>query len=207
MVMEIPTGLPPEVVPISWLLGKWEGAGVITHHGEAEDEFTEEPFIQEVEFKHGELPYLEYVSHTWLVDDEGKKGAPLNVESGIWQLSREFTEKDAGPGMFPGDEGHTYADAEQVEKLRNKDNGFDLLVSIVHPGGINELYLGDVKNARIRLRTDAVTRAQGAKTYAAATRMYGWVNGELLWAWDVAANGKSLESHASAQLKKVYNPE
>jgi hypothetical protein len=33
--------------------------------------------------------------------------------------------------------------------------------------------------------------------------MYGLVKGDLLWAWDMAALGHSLASHASAQLKKV----
>ena len=46
-------------------------------------------------------------------------------------------------------------------------------------------------------------RAQGSKEYASGTRLYGLVNGNLMWAWDMAANGQELATHASAELKKV----
>ena len=34
----------------------------------------------------------------------------------------------------------------------------------------------------------------------ASKRMYGLVEGSLMWAWDLAAFGKPLQSYASAQL-------
>ena len=77
------------------------------------------------------------------------------------------------------------------------------VVSLVHPGGVAELYLGQVKGPRIDLATDAVMRTAGAKDYAAATRLYGLVDGHLLWAWDIAALGQDLRTHASARLAKV----
>ena len=97
----------------------------------------------------------------------------------------------------------TVGTAEAVEQLRNADGGFDLEVSIVHPGGVSELYLGQVKGPRIDLATDAVMRTSGAKDYAAATRLYGLVEGHLLWAWDIAALGQDLRTHASARLAKA----
>ncbi|MEO8906647.1 MAG: FABP family protein, partial [Microbacteriaceae bacterium] len=30
-MIEIPTGLPAELVPLSWLLGVWEGTGVLDY--------------------------------------------------------------------------------------------------------------------------------------------------------------------------------
>ena len=33
--------------------------------------------------------------------------------------------------------------------------------------------------------------------------MFGLVDQHLLWAWDIAALGRSLASHASARLAKV----
>ncbi|MFT4148408.1 MAG: FABP family protein [Micrococcaceae bacterium] len=166
--------------------------------------FEEEEFIQEISFSHRDLPYLEYKSETWLVDENGEKGRPLSYECGVWQLDRNASPLDAGPGMFPGSEEPAFKDAEAVEHLRNPQEGFDIMANIVHPGGISELYVGDVQKGRINLHTDMVMRTKGAKEYTAATRMYGWVNGDLLWAWDIAAHGKPLNTHASAQLKKVY---
>ena len=75
--------------------------------------------------------------------------------------------------------------------------------TIVHPGGVNELYLGQVKGPRIDLATDAVVRTSSAKEYAAATRLYGLVDDHLLWAWDIAALGQELRTHASGRLARV----
>ena len=74
---------------------------------------------------------------------------------------------------------------------------------IVHSDGVGELYLGQIKGPRIDLATDAVVRTAGARDYAAATRMYGLVEGDLLWAWDIAALAHDLRSHASARLKRA----
>jgi len=46
-------------------------------------------------------------------------------------------------------------------------------------------------------------RGPGGKNCGAATRMYGLVDGHLLWAWDIAALGSELASHASARLARV----
>ena len=155
-------------------------------------------------FSHDGLPHLNYTSYTWLFpDDESGDPTPLATETGYWRLARTLGEGDVGPGLLPAVGARRYADAESVETLRNADGGFDLAVSIVHPGGVSELYLGQVKGPRIDLATDAVMRAAGAKEYAAATRLYGLVEGHLLWAWDIAALGQDLRTHASARLAKV----
>lgn len=76
-------------------------------------------------------------------------------------------------------------------------------MSILQPGGVAELYLGQIKGPRVDLRTDAVIRAQGAKEYQSGTRLYGLVNNHLMWAWDMAAQGRELATHASAELTKL----
>ena len=47
--------------------------------------------------------------------------------------------------------------------------------------------------------------AEGAHAYESATRMYGLVNNMLFWAWDIAALGQELATHASGQLSRVSN--
>jgi hypothetical protein len=76
-------------------------------------------------------------------------------------------------------------------------------VVLVHSDGVSELYLGQIRGPRIDIATDAVVRPAGAKTYSAATRMYGLVDGHLLWAWDMAALGEELGAHASARLARA----
>jgi len=125
------------------------------------------------------------------------------TETGYWRLSRQQGAGDPGPGLLPAEGKHPFTTASAVETLRNADGGFDIDVTLVHPGGVAEIYLGQVKGPRIDLATDAVMRTQGAKAYSAATRLYGLVDGHLLWAWDIAALGQGLRTHASGRLKRV----
>ncbi|GAA1786106.1 FABP family protein [Agromyces lapidis] len=201
-MIELPVDLPAELVPLSWLLGVWEGSGVIDYA--VGDESVTHEFGQRVSFSHDGLPHLNYTSYTWLFSaEEGGDPTPLATETGYWRLARSQGEGDPGPALLPAVGESRFPDADSVEALRNSDGGFDLEVSIVHPGGVSELYLGQVKGPRIDLATDAVMRAAGAKPYSAATRLYGLVEGHLLWAWDIAALGQDLRTHASARLGKV----
>lgn len=201
-MLELPVDLPAELVPLSWLLGVWEGSGVIDY--KIGDESVTREFGQRVSFSHDGLPHLNYTSYAWLFpENEGDEPTPLTTETGYWRLARPIGEGDPGPAMLPAVGETRFGDAEAVETLRNAEGGFDLEVSIVHPDGVSELYLGQVAGPRIDLATDAVVRTSGAKPYAAATRLYGLVEGHLLWAWDIAALGQDLRTHASARLAKV----
>jgi hypothetical protein len=197
-VIDLNAKLPPELVPLSWLLGVWEGTGVVNYA--IGDETRNHEFGQRVSFSHDGLPYLNYTSYTWLLDDNL---TPLVTETGYWRLSRPAADSDPGPAMLPATGPSPYPNAEAVETLRNEAGGFDIEVSLVHPGGINELYLGQVKGPRIDLATDAVMRTVMAKEYVAATRIYGLVDAHLLWAWDIAALGQDLRTHSSGRLARV----
>ncbi|WP_166980965.1 FABP family protein [Paramicrobacterium fandaimingii] len=197
---EIPADLPSEIVPLSWLLGVWEGTGVIDYP--IGDEKVSREFGQRVSFSHDGLSYLNYSAFTWLVGENGDD-EPLTAETGYWRLERQREDGDVGPGILPRRGAAPFADVDAVESLRRPSGGFPLEVSIVHPDGVSELYLGEVNGPRIDIGTDAVMRSAGAKNYSAATRMYGLVDGHLLWAWDIAALGQELRSHASARLAKV----
>jgi hypothetical protein len=185
-------------VPLSWLIGLWEGTGVVNYA--VGDETRSLEFGQRLSFTHDGLPHLNYSSYTWLLDGEL---TPHVTETGYWRLSRAAAEGDPGPGMLTGIGERPFTTAAEIETLRNADAGFDIEVSLVHPGGVNELYVGQVKGPRIDLATDAVLRTANAKEYVAATRIYGLVEGHLLWAWDIAALGQDLRTHASGRLIRV----
>ncbi|TFD48333.1 FABP family protein [Cryobacterium frigoriphilum] len=235
---ELPVGLPSELVPLSWLIGVWEGSGVLEY--KIGEKSVSRTFGHRLSFSHDGLPHLNYSSYTWLepeepaapdagdaatdvapvdldarpasasaeqpdfgseVDSDGK--TPLVTETGYWRLSRPQGDGDPGPGMLPARGERPFTSAAAVETLRNRDGGFDIEVSLVHPGGVVELYLGQVKGPRIDLATDAVLRTAGAKPYVAATRLYGLVDNHLLWAWDIAALGQDLRTHASGRLART----
>jgi hypothetical protein len=199
-----------ELVPLSWLIGVWEGSGVLDYTVDGEK--VTRDFGHRISFSHDGLPHLNYSSYTWLEPDASASDAagiaagaptPLMTETGYWRLSRPQQAGDAGPGLLPGLGDAPFQSAEAVETLRNADGGFDIEVSMVHPGGILELYLGQVKGPRIDLATDAIVQTSGAKPYAAATRLYGLVDSHLLWAWDIAALGQELKTHASGRLSRA----
>lgn len=195
-MFSLPEGLPLELTPLAFLVGKWSGSGVISY--KAKTQKIEQEFNQTVEFSYDEQPFLGYVAKTTLPD-----GTPLPTEVGFWRLSKSPELADHGPGLLPGTGEKLISTREQLETLRNKDGGFDIEASMLHPSGISELYVGQIKNARVDLSTDAVMRSTSAKEYIAATRMFGLVEGALLWAWDIAALGNPLASHASARLERV----
>ncbi|WP_309081149.1 FABP family protein [Zhihengliuella sp.] len=196
MPIEIPTNLTPELVPLSWLLGTWEGSGRLGE-GAVDDEY----FFQRVEFTENGQPFVQYRAESWLVDEDGNVLRPLAVEQGFWQLRREQVDADSGPGMVPSDVVPALRTADDVEQLRSAD-GFPIQANIVHPGGISEMYYGTINGPRVQLETEEVMRADGSKDYAHATRIYGLVNGELFWRWDSRPAGEDLAAHASAVLKK-----
>lgn len=200
-MIEIPSDLPADIVPLSWLLGVWEGTGVIDYAvGETK---YEGEFTHRVSFSHDGGGYLNYSATAWLAGDGDKPAQRLTAETGYWRLARPATASDAGPGLLPALEGSAERTVDDVESLRNATGGFDIEVSLIHSDGVSELYVGEVKGPRIDLGTDAVMRSASTKPYAAATRLYGLVDGHLLWAWDIAALGRELGSHASARLAKV----
>lgn len=197
---DLPTGLPSELVPLSWLLGVWEGTGMVEYA--IGDDVVSQPFRQRVSFSHDNQAFLNYSAQSWIEGEDGET-TPLTAEIGYWRLARKLIEGDPGPAMLPPTAVPPFGTTESVETLRNSSGGFDITVSIVHPTGVSELYLGQVKAGRIDLATDAVMRAEGAKDYSAATRIYGLVEGDLLWAWDIAALGQGLRTHSSGRMARV----
>ncbi|CAB4846791.1 unannotated protein [freshwater metagenome] len=168
------SGLPPELLSLSWLIGTWVGVGVGGYPTVGDFHFA-----QEVTFASDGRPFLSYSSRAWLLDADGNRVKPLAVESGYWRP--------------------------------RPDNHVEVLLA--HPTGFAEVWIGEVTvseiadatvtGARVELRTDVIARTSSAKEYTAGHRLFGLVDGELMWVYDMAAVGQPLTSHLSARLKKA----
>lgn len=189
-----PEDLPLELTPFAFLIGSWEGTGVISFDGQ------EHEFQQRVEFSHDGHNVLTYVSSARLIDE---KQTALPSELGYWRLARKIEASDPGPGLIPGVGELSIKTREDLETIRNTEGGFDIQVSTLHPGGTAELYNGKIKGARVDLASYAGTAFEGAKYYRHSTRLYGLVENALLWVWEIAMPGSDLKPHASARLERI----
>ncbi len=70
-------------------------------------------------------------------------------------------------------------------------------VVMAHNTGFVEVWHGEIHpdQPRFEMVTDAVARTATAKDYAAGKRLYGYVEGDLLYAYDMAAMGQELQPH------------
>jgi hypothetical protein len=79
----------------------------------------------------------------------------------------------------------------------------ELEVLLATPTGIMELHVGRVTGHQVELATDAVLRTATAKEVTAGRRLYGIVDGALLYAQEMAAVGQPMTPHLSARLTRI----
>lgn len=204
-MIELDPGLAPACVPLSWLLGRWEGVGV----GEHPDGGGSYRFGQELVVGHDGREFLSYDSTTWLLDDDGRATSPGPRETGWLRPVAAGADRAAAADGTPGADGAGGADgadgaagADAADAAADAADAHDTDLLLAHPDGIVELYLGRLRGPRLELATDAVVRTPGAPGRAAAQRLYGLVESDLLWAWD-AGPGPELSSVMSARLRRV----
>jgi hypothetical protein len=164
MPFQLAEDLHPDLTPIAWMIGRWEGSGKATYPGTEDFEFG-----QQIDFAHNGGNWLHYLSQTFEVDDQGMAIRPLEMETGFWRPRRDDS----------------------------------LEVVMCNPAGYAEVWYGSISGAKIELVTDAVVRTVSAVEYAAGQRLYGHVAGDLLWTFDKAAHGHSLQTHMWGRLRRA----
>ncbi len=111
----------------------------------------------------------------------------------VHHLSRSWLLDDDGNQVRPL--------AQETGYWRPEADG-SLELLLAHPTGFSEIYVGRADGAKIELQTDVVARTETAKAYTAGHRLYGLVEGKLLWAYDMAAMDQPLQPHLSATLHR-----
>jgi hypothetical protein len=132
-------------------------------------------FAQEIRISHDGRPFLRFESRSWLLDDESKPAGEWQLESGFW---RPVLVDDR-----PGDE---------MEAV------------IVTPEGTAELYLGKtIGPTRLEMAADAAAYTPTGLHVTGAQRLFGIVEGALLYAHEIAVDDSGLRPHMSARLIRV----
>lgn len=101
------------------------------------------------------------------------------------------------------DEGNKVRDAAlETGFLRCLPDG-EIEFVLTHTSGIVEIWYGAAAEGKLEMATDAVARTGSAKPVTAGTRLYGNVEGDLLYAYDMAAMGHPLQPHLWARLQRA----
>ncbi len=93
--------------------------------------------------------------------------------------------------------------AQETGFIRPKEDGTIEMV-MAHMTGFVEIWDGTLHPERpsFEIVTDAVARTASAKEYTAGKRMYGYVEGQLMYAFDMAAMDQPLQPHTHAVLQR-----
>lgn len=156
---------------------------------------------------HPRLEPISFLLGTWT--GAGLGGYPGIEDFGYEQEvswshdGRPFLRYDSRTWITDQDGRRTRPAATETGFWRPGPTDLSLEVLLVHPTGIVEVYVGNVFARRIEIVTDVVARTETAREVTAFKRLYGMVEDELMYAIDMAAEGKPLSSHLSARLARV----
>ena len=153
---------------------------------------------------HEKLTPLAFLLGTWR--GVGVGGYPT-VES--FRFGQEVTFSHSGkPVLAYRSRSWLLDDSGDVVSPAAAESGFwrvtgdGLEVVLAHASGLVEVWVGEVSGSRIELSTDLVARTASAKEVTGGHRLYGLVDGDLMYAYDMAAMGQPLTAHLSARLRK-----
>lgn len=204
MTFTFPDGLSPEVYPLAWLVGRWRGEGVIEYPG-----IGRKTFVQDLVFDHDGGPYLRFESTLRVLDaavpdklpDDGEWPAPVPdpVEAPLPDAV-EAPDVAAAGTVWSTETGYWRVSTDRPEGLEDDKHALEVLVS--DASGRVTVYIGAAGNGRIDLASDAIARTSTASEVRASKRLYGLVQGRLLWVEELAAFGEPLRSYASAELDR-----
>ncbi|MFV0429284.1 MAG: FABP family protein [Arachnia sp.] len=147
----------------------------------------------------------------WLVGAwEGTgNGVDHNGREFAYQQRLEFRH-NGQDYLYYAAQAHELDDDGQPSTPMGMETGFwrpkpdaTLEVLLAHSDGWTELLIGNIKVIQIDLRSDAVARAEGALVpHSAGQRLYGKVEGDLMYALDRATSEHELRPHLWARLTK-----
>lgn len=146
----------------------------------------------------------------WLLGRWGGRGKGDYPTIEPFDYGQELVFQQDGRPFF-----HYFARAwildEQGEKVREaaQETGFlrcrpggEVELVLAHASGVSEVWYGQAADGKVELSTAGVSFTESAKEVTAGHRLYGNVEGRLLYAYDMAAVGQELQPHLWAQLER-----
>jgi hypothetical protein len=139
----------------------------------ADDDYN---FAQEIRISHDGRPFLKFESRSWLLDEDSKAIGEWAAELGWWRPVRT-------------------ADGRATD---------DMEATMITPEGVAELYLGKtIGTTRLEIQADAIAYTPSGLHVTAGHRLFGIVEGALLYAHELAVDDSGLRPHMSARLLRI----
>ncbi|MDR3152091.1 MAG: FABP family protein [Bifidobacteriaceae bacterium] len=199
----IPEDLPARLYPLAWLVGSWQGEGIF-----AQGENKHKQFIITTDFiaSSNDVKYqaeIIYNEKVWLSESGTLKiGDVRNCDKSIFENKTSSKNKiDSKNRIIPLN--------KEVSKTPLTHS---LTFSLKNSREFSTEYSGWVSNGRIEFNSSKIRNLLSrekeiSKQPILSKRMYGYVKGDLYYAWDLAenlSNDKSakLDSYISAILKR-----
>ena len=148
---------------------------------------------------------LAWLIGTWAGNGHGEYETIEDFQFGqeilFQQDGRSFIHFMSRSWIVDAEGNHVREAAQENGFIRPQEDG-SLEVVMCHNTGFAEVWTGEIhpEQPRFEIVTDAVARTATAKEYVAGKRLYGYVNGDLLYAFDMASMGHELQPHTRAQL-------
>lgn len=188
----IPEDLPLDLAPLAWMIGRWQGWGMLaTPQGE-----EDRPLLQDV---HAEVVGERLRMVTSLYYSTGTPDPMWDAGEGLDGLERgEIVGQETTYwGVLPAPEVSISFGEEEAEISR------ELQVTGADMQGLAYLWVGMSMGPRIRLVSDVVAREEGAPEVGKMARMYGLVGGEMFWTADNTVGDEDPVVLLSGRLQRV----
>jgi Domain of unknown function (DUF1794). len=188
-MFEIPENLPLSLSPLAWMIGRWQGWGVLT--GE-----SDKALVQEI--------------RTDIVGEHMRMVTTLYFGEATADVPAELSAKDGldiiKPGELFREETSYWRVATPLAAVPSEDESpKELALTSSGTDGFSVLWVGAALGPRITLATDVIARQSGAPEVDRMTRMYGLVAGELMWTTDRTIQGGEPEIELTGRLMRVTN--
>jgi nitrobindin-like protein len=133
-------------------------------------------FAQEIRISHDGRPFLRFESRSWLLDGDSKAIGNWQSEQGYWR-----------PVL--NEAGHATDEME---------------ATMISPEGVAEIYIGKtIGTTRLEIEADAIAYTPGGLHVTGGHRLFGIVEGALLYAYEQAVEDSGLRPHMSARLLRI----
>lgn len=193
-MFEIPEDLPLSVAPLAWLLGRWQGWGMLATPGDEEDRVVLQDVVAEIIGDHVRMVTTIYHAHA-----DGGVDPLWDAVQGLDAITADelLREETSYWRVLPApDFSFSFGD-EEAEVSR------DLVVTGSDTDGLAYLWVGMAMGPRIRLVSDVVAREEDAPDVGSLGRMYGLVSGELFWTSENTIGDADPVVQYSGRLQRV----